>query len=190
MNAVKKNEGLQIFISARGGCGKTFLLNAILDAVRCSEPGGCIALAMATTGIAANLLHLGRTFHSRMKAPLHPNEDSTLNITAQSGLATLVRRSKLLLIDESTMLHRYQLEALDRTLRDLMSEPDQPFGGKVLVLAGDYRQCLPIVPQANRAQIVSICLQNSFLWQFFQIHSLTLNMRVRASGNPTLEQFD
>ena len=88
------------------------------------------------------------------------------------------------------MLHRYQLEALDRTLRDLMSEPDQPFGGKVLVLAGDYRQCLPIVPQANRAQIVSICLQNSFLWQFFQIHSLTLNMRVRASGNPTLEQFD
>ena len=80
-----------MFISARGGCGKTFLLNAILDTVRSLEPGGCVALAMATTGIAAQLLHLGRTFHSRLKAPLHPTEESTLNITAQSSLAKLVR---------------------------------------------------------------------------------------------------
>ena len=106
---------LQVFFFSQRGLGRPFILNAILDSVCCSEPGECIALAMATTGIAANLLHLGRTFHSRMKAPLHPNEDSTLNITAQSGLATLVRRAILLLIDEATMLHRYQLEALHRT---------------------------------------------------------------------------
>ena len=105
MEAVAKNESLQLFISARGGCGKTYLLNGILDAVRASELGGCIALAMASTGIAAELLHLGRTFHSRLKAPLEPNENSTLNIPAQSKLAKLVRRAKLLMIDEVTMLH-------------------------------------------------------------------------------------
>ena len=81
MEAVKESQGLQIFISARGGCGKTFLLNAILDAVCCSQPGRCIALGMATTGIAAQLLHLGRTFHSHLKAPIEPDENSTLNIT-------------------------------------------------------------------------------------------------------------
>lgn len=170
MNAVCKNESLQIFISARGGCGKTYLLNGILDAVRASESGGCIALAMASTGIAAELLHLGRTFHSRLKAPLNPNENSTLNITAQSKLAKLVRRAKLLMIDEVTMLHRFQLEALDRTLRDLMEKPNAPFGGKIIILAGDFRQCLPIVVGGNRAQIVQSCINKSPLWKEFQVY--------------------
>ena len=59
LEAVSTHEPLQLFIDARGGCGKTFLLNGILDAVRSLEPEGCIALAMGTTGIAGNLLHLG-----------------------------------------------------------------------------------------------------------------------------------
>ena len=38
MKALTNNdESCQIFIAARGGCGKTYLLNAILDAVRASE---------------------------------------------------------------------------------------------------------------------------------------------------------
>ena len=169
MDAVRKNESLQLFISARGGCGKTYLLNGILDAVRSFEQGGCIALAMATTGIAAQLLHLVRTYHSRMKAPLHPTEESTLNITNQSQLAQLVCHAHLLLIDEVTMLHQFQLEALDRTLRDLMDKPDDPFGGKIIILAGDFRQCLPVVPGSNRAQIVKICINSSPLWPHFQV---------------------
>ena len=65
LEAVQNNESKQFFVKARGGTGKTFLFNTILDKIRSSIPGGGIALAMATTGIAANLLHLGRTFHSR-----------------------------------------------------------------------------------------------------------------------------
>ena len=54
ITAVRQQESLQVFIFARGGCGKTFLLNALLDTVRSLEPGGCVALAKATTGIAAH----------------------------------------------------------------------------------------------------------------------------------------
>ena len=190
MRAVQQQESLQVFISARGGCGKSFLLNAILDAVRSLEAGGCLALATATTGIAAQLLHMGRTFHSRLKAPFTPSEDSTLNIPAQSVLADLVRRSRLIVIDEATMLDRLLLEAMDRTLRDLMNKPDTPFGGKIIILAGDFRQCLPVIPGANRAQIVQRCINFSHLWSQFQVFSLTVNMRVRASGDPQLEDFD
>ena len=82
LKAVKEDEPLCAFIDARGGCGKTFLLNAVLAAVRSLEQEGCVALAMATTGIAANLLSLGRTFHSRLKAPLIASEDSMLQISA------------------------------------------------------------------------------------------------------------
>ena len=190
MNAVSNKKPLCVFIDARGGCGKTFLLNSILDAVRSSELSGCVALAMATTGIAANLLHLGRTFHSRMKAPLTVIETSTLQISAQSSLAKLIRMSKLLIIDEATMLNRFLLEALDRTLRDLMGCANDPFGGKIVILAGDFRQCLPVIQGATRAGIVGQCINKSHLWHHFKIFHLTENMRVKASGDKALEEFD
>ena len=189
IEAVQNQESLQVFIDARGGCGKTFLLNTILNSVRSMEPGST-ALAMATTAIAANLLNLGRTFHSRLKAPLTVSEDSTLHISTQSNLAKLVRMSKLLMIDEATMLDRFMLEALDRTLRDLMGEAEKVFGGKIIVLAGDFRQCLPVVPGANRPGIISHCINQSHLWSHFQVHKLSVNMRVNASGDQQLQEFD
>ena len=73
--------------------------------------------------------------------------------------------AKLLLIDEATMLDRFQLEALDRTLRDLMQKPDKPFGDKIIILAGDFRQCLPVVPGATRAGTVEHCINHSHLWK-------------------------
>ena len=154
LGAVKEEAPINLFIDARGGCGKTFLINGILAAVSGLDPQGCVALAMATTGIAANLLDLGRTYHSRMKAPLTPIDKSTLNISAQSGLAKLIQMARLILIDEVTMLDSYQLEAMDRSLEDLLKKPGVPFGGKVVVLAGDFRQCLPVIPAASRPAIV------------------------------------
>ena len=103
MDAVSQRKPMCAFIDARGGCGKTFIINAILGAVRSLESGGCVALAMATTGIASNLLDLGRTFNSRLKALLTPTKESTLQISGQSSLAKLVQMARLLLIDESPL---------------------------------------------------------------------------------------
>ena len=191
MEAVKSETALAMFIDARGGTGKTFVLNAILAAVRCLEEEnvGSIALATGTTGIAANLLHLGRTFHSRFKADLSPHEESMCNIDAKSTLATLIRMAKVIIIDESSMLHRYHMEAFDRTLRDLTSK-DDIFGGKIVVLSGDFRQCLAVIPGAGRGAIVGAALNRSVLWSNFTVKRLTKNMRILASGDPTLVAFD
>ena len=151
--------------------------------------GGSVALATGTTGKAATLLTLGRTFHSRFRAPLDPQEDSLLAINVQSTLADLIRRAKLIVIDEAPMLHRYQIEALDRTLQDLMNN-HKPFGGKVLILSGDFRQCLPVIPGAGNGTIVDAALNRSHLWRHFKIMELKENMRIRASGDPSLQKFD
>ena len=79
-----------------GGTGKTFCFNTILAHVRSQ---GRIALATASSGIAAILLMLGRTLHSRAKVPRKPAEDQPLNITAQSDTATLFRRADVIIID-------------------------------------------------------------------------------------------
>ena len=189
IGAIQQKKPLQLFLDARGGCGKTFLLNAILAAVRTLNPQGCIALATGTTGIAANLLLLGRTFHSRFKAPLTPTENQVFPITGQSVLTKLLQMAKLIIVDEATMLHKVHLENLDLTLRDLLMV-NEPFAGKVIILSGDWRQTLPVVKSASRAQIVNICLNRSHLWDKFTIRTLSVNMRVQATGDTDLEAFD
>ena len=137
MYAVENSKPLSLFIDARGGTGKTYVLNAILAAARIIN-GGSVGLAVGATGIAANLLQLGRTFHSRFKVPLNINSESVYSINAQSTLAKLINMAKVIVWDEAPMSHRFQMEALDRTLRDITGL-DEPFGGKVTALSGDFR---------------------------------------------------
>ena len=53
------------------------------------------------------------------------------------------------------MAHKNCLEALDRSLRDILriQNPNcdnKPFGGKVVVLGGDFRQILPVVKKRQK----------------------------------------
>ena len=88
------------------------------------------------------------------------------------------------------MLNRYLLEAMDRTMRDILQKPNLPFGGKNVILAGDFRQCLPVVPGQERAGIIKQVVNKSYLWDCFKVLQLSVNMRVQASGDPHLENFD
>ena len=63
-----------------------------------------MALAVASSGIAALLLDRGRTFHSRFRASLSPMPGQSLNITMQSSLAKLIRHATLIVWDESPMM--------------------------------------------------------------------------------------
>ena len=45
----------------------------------------------------------------------------------------------MIIWDEAPMTHRWALEAIDRTLRDIRDKPDKAFDGVVFVLMGDFR---------------------------------------------------
>ena len=57
------------------------------------------------------------------------------------------------------MIKRDVFEAVDRTFRDILDRDDVPFGGIVVCFSGDFRQTLPVIPGANRAEVVSSCLK-------------------------------
>ena len=70
-------------------------------------------------------------------------------------------------------------------------ESAEPFGGKVIVLAGDFRQLPTVLPRGTRAQIVSASIKKSYLWPKFRILRLIENMRIINNGNdPKLMEFD
>lgn len=56
------------FLDAPGGTGKTFFISLILVTISSQNK---IALALASSGIAATLLEGGRTAHSALKLPLN-----------------------------------------------------------------------------------------------------------------------
>ena len=76
------------------------------------------------------------------------------SISKGTDQAELLREAALLIWDEAPMAHRHAFEALDRTLRDLTGR-DLPFGGKVLVAGGDFRQIPPVVRRASAPQVVA-----------------------------------
>ena len=131
--AVRNEEGGAVYAQAPGGAGETWTCNTILGDIR---GDGGIAIAVASSGIAATLLDGGRTFYSRFRAPILHAADSVCNIPAQGGLAELIRRARIIIWGEAPMAHRHNLEALDRSLRDIMREQGLPFGGDVVLLTG------------------------------------------------------
>ncbi|XP_071684979.1 uncharacterized protein [Lolium perenne] len=124
------------FVDGPGGTGKTYLYKALLAKVRSL---GQIAIATATSGIAASIMPGGRTAHSRFKIPIKLTDSSMCNFTKQSGTADLLRKASLIIWDEVAMTKRQTVETLDRSLQDIMG-CDLPFGGKVVVFGGDFRQ--------------------------------------------------
>ena len=126
------------FVDGPGGTGKTFLYNMILAHIRSSSGLNGIAIAVASSGIAALLMNGGRTAHSRFKIPLKLTETTILNITKQSELAELIRIAKVILWDEAPMMNRLAFEAVDKSFKDIM-DSEEPFGGKIIVLGDDFR---------------------------------------------------
>lgn len=129
-------------------------MNLLLNAARAD---GRVAFAIASSGIAALLLDGGCTAHSRFGIPLNVAADSIANMDKQSDKAKLLKRVELIIWDEAPMMHKHCYEAADRTLCDFMDAPNTPSGGKVVVLAGDFRQILPVVHRGTWPAIVRCC---------------------------------
>ncbi|XP_070002745.1 uncharacterized protein [Nicotiana sylvestris] len=152
---VNEEKGGFFFLYGFGGTGKTFIWRTLSSAIRSK---GDIVLTVTSSGIASLLLPGGRTAHSRFVIPLNVTEDSTCNIK----------------------------QALDKTLRDILRFKDasnlhRPFGGKTIVLGGDFRQILPVIPKGSRQDIVNASLNSSYLWPHCQLLKLTKNMRLQGN---------
>jgi ATP-dependent exoDNAse (exonuclease V), alpha subunit - helicase superfamily I member len=181
LRKINSGNGGLFFLDAPGGTGKTFLLNLLLMSVRKDKQ---IAVAVASSGIAATLLNGGRTAHSVLKLPLNlAQEDSPIcNFSKNSSRGRMLRECKLLVWDESTMSHKKAIEALNRTLQDLRDSTDI-MGGMVVLLAGDFRQTLPVIQRGTPADEIQACIKSSCLWSKVEKLSLKTNMRVHLHND-------
>lgn len=174
--------GSNVFcLTAHAGCGKTFTQTAVIHRLHALN-FRCIATAFS--GIASTLLIGGRTLHNAFKLPIPILENSVSGVTPNSSFGRCIYDSSLIIIDEVSMCPLQVLKIIDRLLKDLCTNPDdkqKPFGGKTLLLCGDFRQILPVVPHGSRAILIENCITS---WaEFRNFHKVTLTQNMRALPN-------
>ena len=71
------------------------------------------------------------------------------------------------------------LKIIVRLLRDLCDGNDQrkPFGGKTILLCGDFRQILPVISHVSRGTLIENCVTSWYEFSYFHKITLTQNRR-------------
>nr|CDJ95688.1 Protein of unknown function DUF889 domain containing protein [Haemonchus contortus] len=172
------------FIDGPGGSGKTFLYNALYHTLLGMRKN---VICVAWTGIAANLLPNGRTASSAFKLNIHDN-NRTCSMKRQSAEANTLRNVSVIFWDEISMVPKWTFEAVDLLLRDIMQN-NLLFGGKLMIVGGDFRQVLPVVERGRQEDLEGACIKNSYLWQHFKTFHLSINMRASSSDTEWAEML-
>jgi ATP-dependent exoDNAse (exonuclease V) alpha subunit len=142
-----------LFVTGRAGTGKSTLLVSLRDMI--AEE----LVVLAPTGLAAVNVG-GQTIHSFFGLPprlIRPED------IRRSRNGALMRRLRLLVIDEVSMVRSDLMWAIDQALRINRGRAREPFGGLRLVMFGDLHQLPPVVQEAE----VAGHLESAFGGPFF-----------------------
>ncbi len=138
--------GHNVYLTGAAGAGKTYVLNQYISYLKWSNVHVGVT---ASTGIAATHLN-GMTIHSwsglGIKDALTDRDID--NMLDKHHLQTKFQGTKVLIIDEISMLHAYRLDMVDQVCRAFMYK-DVPFGGLQLVMCGDFFQLPPVTRSSS-----------------------------------------
>lgn len=133
--------GASVFLTGQAGSGKTYVLNQYIDFLkRC----GVSAAVTASTGIAST--HLGGvTIHAWAGIGIKDSlqEKDLDEIESKKHVYTRIKNTKVLIIDEVSMLHAHRLDMVNQVLQ-YIHQNEAPFGGIQVVFCGDFFQLPPV----------------------------------------------
>ncbi len=133
--------GANVFITGEPGAGKSYVLREYISYLR---KMGIDPAITASTGIAAT--HIGgMTIHSwsgiGIRQDMSPYELDAL--ASKEYVAKRIAKTKVLIIDEISMLTPKMFSLVDTICRMIRQNPE-PFGGIQVVCVGDFFQLPPI----------------------------------------------
>lgn len=166
--------GERILIQGKAGTGKSFLIKmvSLLTRAKFQEVNAAPILRCAPTGVAASGIH-GDTIHRLFAIPPQVHSSAYMeNLSAEvkTKLKTDLRKIKLLVIDEISMVGINRWMQVDQALR-WAYETGELFGGITCLFTGDFNQ----IPPVGDTSITD----HLFLLQEFAIVELYEGMRQR-----------
>jgi ATP-dependent DNA helicase PIF1 len=121
----------------------------------------------------------GRTLHNRFGLPAPLYSDSSSNIGPGQNQWQELLEADAFIIDEASMIPKHALRIIDDLLRHITQKQNLLFGGKLLIMGGDFRQTLPIQKNATKSQQMDLSIKRWSSWKEVTFFKLTKNMRAR-----------
>ncbi len=171
--------GHNIFLTGAAGSGKTYVLNEFIKHLRKHKIGVGVT---ASTGIAAT--HLGgMTIHSWSGIGIKDSlsQEDMARLLTKSRLKTRFAKTKVLIIDEVSMLHGARLDLVDQVCRAFKDET-KPFGGLQVVLCGDLFQ----LPPVTKTRDIPDFVHKSKVWRNMKLQVCYLGGQHRQDDNQLL----
>lgn len=140
--------GANVFLTGEPGSGKTHTVN---EYVKYLNERGIEPAITASTGIAAT--HIGgMTIHSWSGIGIKNKLDryDLDRIASNEYIAKRIGRTKILIIDEVSMLSPEMLSMVDAVCREVKQSQDV-FGGLQVILVGDFFQLPPVTRMNDEA---------------------------------------
>jgi hypothetical protein len=119
-----------------------------------------------------------------LQIPVNDEDILISTIKEDTEKAEMIKAAQVIFFDEVTMLDIRVLMAVDRLLR-LICKIDEWFGGKKVILTGDFRQIPPVVSNSAKGDVLAASLRCSPIFQDLQKVHLTLCERI-ANDNDHL----
>ncbi|MEM7020114.1 MAG: AAA family ATPase [Pseudomonadota bacterium] len=134
--------GQNVFLTGAAGAGKTHVLNQYIQYLR--ERAVPLAVT-ASTGIAATHLE-GMTIHSWSGLGIKEviTEEDLEKTAKKKPVRERITKSRVLIIDEVSMLSAQTLAHIDQILR-YFKLAHAPFGGMQVIFSGDFFQLPPVI---------------------------------------------
>lgn len=138
--------GANVFLTGVPGAGKTYVINQYIKYL---EDKGIYPAITASTGIAAT--HVGgSTIHSYSGIGIEKYLDDYKieKILEREKLVKKIQNTKVLIIDEISMLDAQTLDNVNKVLKAIKN-PEKPFGGVQIIFVGDFFQLPPVVKKGE-----------------------------------------
>lgn len=166
--------GRNVFLTGSAGTGKTYVLNQFIQHLKDAKIEVSVT---ASTGIAATHIK-GSTIHSwsGLGVKQEVTRKNLEKIKKTKYLRDQFRKTKVLIIDEISMLHKKQLESLHEILSFCLDNL-KAFGGIQVVLCGDFFQLPPIGVYGERSKDKFAFMAEAWLHAGFEICYLTEQYR-------------
>lgn len=158
LDYAKHGDG-HLFVTGRAGTGKSTLLQGLREML----DGELVVLA--PTGLAAVNVG-GQTIHSFFGLPPRLVRPEDIR---RSRNGNVMRKLKLVIIDEVSMVRSDLMAGIDHSLRLNRGRPREPFGGCRLLMFGDLHQLPPVVQEAEVAEHLDSTFGGPF---FFSVPAL------------------